>query len=67
VDVIFPIITAGVFMASFGIVPAIFVTLGALAGLSYLFIQTQKGKYYPAMPYITIGIFIGLALWKLIY
>jgi len=71
-DVIFPIITAGVFMWSFpaqalfgiaGLIPALFIIGGALAGLIYLFIQTEKDKAYPAMPYITSGIFIGLALW----
>ena len=65
-DIIFPIITAGVFMQFFGIIPALFVTLGATAGLVYLFLKTEKGKSYPAMPYITIGIFIGILLAKFI-
>ena len=64
-DVIFPIITAGVFMQAFGIIPALFVIFGALAGLSFLFFITKKGKAYPAMPYITTGIFLGLLIWKL--
>jgi len=65
-DVIFPIITAGVFMQAFGIIPALFVIFGALAGLSFLFFITKKGKAYPAMPYITTGIFLGLLIWKLL-
>ena len=64
-DVIFPIITAGVFMRAFGLAPALFVTFGALAGLTYLFFKTEKGKSYPAMPYITVGIFIGMLLAKI--
>ncbi|MCK5449719.1 hypothetical protein KAI32_02540 [Candidatus Pacearchaeota archaeon] len=64
-DVIFPIITAGVFMRAFGIIPAIFVIFGALAGLAFLFSITEKGKSYPAMPYISLGIFLGILIWKL--
>ena len=65
-DVIFPIIAAGVFLRSFGLGAALFVTLGALAGLTGLFLTTKKGKAYPAMPYITVGIFLGMILGKLI-
>ena len=64
-DVIFPIITAGVFMRFYGLIPALFVTVGALAGLTFLFLITKKGKAYPAMPYISVGIFIGMIVGKL--
>jgi presenilin-like A22 family membrane protease len=66
-DVIFPIITAGVFMRAYGIIPALFTIIGALAGLISIFISSKKGKAYPAMPYITTGIFIGLLIWKLLF
>jgi presenilin-like A22 family membrane protease len=65
-DVIFPIITAGVFMQAYGLTPALFIIFGALAGLSSIFIFSKKGKAYPAMPYITTGIFLGLLIWKLL-
>ena len=65
-DIIFPIITAGVFLRTFGLIPALFVTAGAFTALTYLFTITKKGKSYPAMPYITTGIFIGIILSKLI-
>lgn len=74
-DVVFPIICAGIFMWAFpeqalfgirGLVPGLFIIFGALAGLVYLFIKTEKGKAYPAMPYITAGIFAGLLLWKIL-
>lgn len=65
-DIIFPIITAGIFLRAFGIIPALFVIAGAFISLTYLFAITKKGKSYPAMPYITTGIFIGMALaWKI--
>jgi presenilin-like A22 family membrane protease len=65
-DVIFPIITAGVFMQIYGLIPALFIIFGALAGLLSIFIFSKKGKAYPAMPYITTGIFLGLLIWKLL-
>ena len=64
-DVIFPIITAGVFMRAFGIIPALFIIFGALLGLGFLFSITKKGKSYPAMPYISVGILLGMLIWKL--
>jgi presenilin-like A22 family membrane protease len=82
-DVIFPIITAGVvyltdklylpfrmfpnFFFEGGLWPAIFVILGAALGLSYLFIFAEKKKFYPAMPFITIGIFLGLIASAIIF
>ncbi len=74
-DIVFPIITMGVFMRAYpqqilwgipGLIPALFIMGGAILSLTYLFIITKKKKAYPAMPYITTGIFIGLILWKLL-
>ena len=72
-DIIFPIITAGVLLLTKsislpfglkpfvgGIVPAFFVIVGATLGLTYLFIFSEKKKFYPAMPFITTGIFLGI-------
>ncbi len=61
-DVIFPIFTAGVMLKTFGLVPALFVTLGATAGLMSLFFIADRKKWYPAMPFITVGIFAGMLL-----
>jgi len=59
-DVIFPIITAGVMFVRFGFISALFVILGAALGLSYLFFFSEKEKFYPAMPFISAGIFLGM-------
>jgi presenilin-like A22 family membrane protease len=59
-DVVFPIITAGVMLKTFGLASAFFVILGSILGLSYLFFFAEKKKFYPAMPFITAGIFIGM-------
>jgi len=61
-DVVFPIITAGVMLKTLGLGSALFVTFGATLGLTYLFFFSEKKKFYPAMPFITAGIFLGMAL-----
>ncbi len=65
-DVVFPIITAGVFMLSLGIAYAISVIIGAFIGLTALLIFSEKKKFYPAMPFISAGIFLGLLVCWLI-
>jgi len=65
-DVIFPIIAAGIFLKAFGLLPALFVTLGATLALLSLFTLAKKGKFYPAMPFLTTGIFVGMLVGWLI-
>ncbi len=67
-DVIFPIITAGVFYKVYdSIVPALIITAFAAIALTYLFLFSKKGKFYPAMPYLTIGMYLAMMLsWTLI-
>ena len=66
-DVIFPIITAGVFMRAYGLIPALFIIGGALLGLTSIFLLSKKEKAYPAMPYITTGIFLGILIWRIFF
>ncbi len=78
-DVIFPIITAGVILKGVynlpfglrpfigGLYPALFVIAGATLGITYLFLFSEKKKFYPAMPFITAGIFIGMIANYLIF
>jgi presenilin-like A22 family membrane protease len=66
-DIIFPIITAGVFLVNISLVSSIFIILGATLGLATLFIFSEKKKFYPAMPFITLGIFLGMIIFKLIF
>ena len=66
-DVIFPIIAAGVFLKTFhSIYAALCVTLFSALALLYLFTFAKKKKFYPAMPYLTAGIFLGMLLGWLI-
>lgn len=61
-DVVFPIILAGVVFHALGLVPALIISAGATLGLAFLFYISEKGKFYPAMPFISAGCFIALAL-----
>lgn len=66
-DVVFPIITSGVIMSIWGFLPALAVTICATLSLLGLFIMAKKGKFYPAMPFLTAGLFIGIAIAYLIH
>ena len=66
-DVIFPAISAGVMLKTFNsFMPAFSVIFFASLSLLYLFIFAKKRKFYPAMPYLTAGIFIGMLVGWLI-
>ena len=59
-DVVFPAILAGVVLVSRGLIPALIVSLFATIALLLLFIAAKKGKFYPAMPFLTAGCLAGL-------
>ena len=61
-DIVFPIILAGVILAQFGLDAAIIISLGATLALAALFYYSQKGKFYPAMPFISAGCFVALGI-----
>lgn len=70
-DLALPLIFSGVVLhwlveqgvgvgAAFGY--TLLVVFGATAALAGLFVYAKKGKFYPAMPPIALGCFVGLAL-----
>ncbi len=61
-DIVFPIILGGVVLHAWGLIPALIIAIGATAALAALFYMSQKGKFYPAMPFITTGCFIALGI-----
>jgi presenilin-like A22 family membrane protease len=66
-DVVFPIIAAGVMLKTFNsFIPALIVVLFSCLALLYLFVFAEKKKFYPAMPYLTTGIFIGMIIGRLV-
>jgi len=58
-DVAFPLIFAGVLLRASGLIPALIIVLFSTLALMGLFIYSQKGKFYPAMPFLTVGCLIG--------
>jgi presenilin-like A22 family membrane protease len=68
-DVVFTLISAGVFLKSFGWIPAVFIIFGGSFGLAILLIKSEKKKFYsaPAMPFITLGIFLSLVAYWLAF
>ena len=65
-DVVFTIIAAGVMLKTLGLLSAFFVVIGAAIGLGYLLLHSEKKKFYPAMPFITAGILVGMVVSYLI-
>ena len=65
-DIVFPIILAGTVLTTLGLLQAIIISIGATLALAGLFKISQKGKFYPAMPFITAGCFVALAIAYLI-
>ena len=61
-DIVFPMILMGVVMRTLDWQHALLIPFGALFGLAYLFYRSEKGKFYPAMPFITVGCFIALVI-----
>ena len=61
-DVVFPIFLAGVVLRAMGLWQAVIISIGATAALGYLFYKSEKGKFYPAMPFISIGCLIALGI-----
>ncbi len=58
-DIGFPLIFSGTVLAASGFVPALVVSLGATAALLVLLLLSQKDKFYPAMPFLTLGCALG--------
>ncbi|MEK6872340.1 MAG: presenilin family intramembrane aspartyl protease [Nanoarchaeota archaeon] len=67
-DIVFPIITAGVFYKTYAsIFPSLIIIASATFALLFLFVTAQKGKFYPAMPFITIGMYLGMIVSWIIF
>ncbi len=66
-DVVFPILLAGVVLRTLGLWQAIIISIGATVALAYLFHRSEKGKFYPAMPFISVGCLIALGIIYLIF
>jgi len=59
-DIGFPLIFAGIVLKEIGLWQALLIPLFAAAGLWVIFWKGDKEKFYPAMPFISAGCFLGL-------
>ena len=66
-DVAFPLLFSGVVMKTTGsyVFPLI-ITLTTAIALGLLLTYSEKGKFYPAMPFISAGCFVGYLVCMLI-
>lgn len=65
-DIGFPLLFAGTVMSQYGFANSFVVPVFAAIGLAILFAISKKGKFYPAMPFVSGGCFIGYAIAALI-
>jgi presenilin-like A22 family membrane protease len=62
-DIIFPAIAAGVFLKTFNSIPGALIVAGfASLALFFLLMFGKKKKFYPAMPFLTAGILLGMLI-----
>lgn len=61
-DIGFPLIFAGVILKEWGLWQSLIIPFGALLGLAVLMWKGDKGKFYPAMPFISVGCFLALGI-----
>ena len=57
-----PALSAGVFLRDANIYASLAIIFGAFAGLIFLLSISKRKRFYPAMPFITAGLFVGIAL-----
>lgn len=61
-DVAFTLLFATVALKAFGLISALFAVYGAAMAITVLMLIGKEKKYYPAMPFITLGALLGLAI-----
>ncbi len=66
-DIAFPLIFSGVMLKNFGFIAALLTSLTAALALFMLFMVAEKKKFYPAMPFITLGSLVGYGLVLLLF
>ena len=58
-DIAFPLLFAGAVLLQKGLYSSILVIIYSALALTLLFLFGKKKKFYPAMPFISLGCFIG--------
>jgi len=63
-DIGFTLFFSGVVLKDFNFLSALIVSFVTMLSLSFLLFYGKKGKFYPAMPVLTIGCFLGFLIVK---
>jgi len=66
-DIAFPLLFAGVVMKSFSFLQTLIIPFVVSVSLLILFLKSEKGKFYPAMPFLTIGCLVGFVIVYLLF
>lgn len=61
-DIVFPLLFNVAILKSFGLMASIFSSIIVALGLFIFFIYTKKGRFYPAIPPLTLSCFISYVL-----
>ncbi len=61
-DMAFPLLFAGTVLKQWGLWPSLVIPFFALLGLGALLFWAKEKKFYPAMPFISAGCFLGLGV-----
>lgn len=61
-DVAFPMIFSGVVFLTYGVIASFITIFCATLSLFLLLLLSEKGKFYPAMPFLTGGCLFGLLI-----
>ena len=65
-DIGFPLIFAGIVLKELGLWQSLIIPFFATLGLGMLLWKSKEKKFYPAMPFISAGCFLGLGIVLLI-
>ncbi len=66
-DIAFPLLFAGAALPVFGFLKTLIIPAFAAAALAVLLSIGKNGKFYPAMPFIAAGCFIGYGILHLLF
>ena len=65
-DFAFPLLYAGTVLLSLGWIPALGAVIGGYFGLLGLFTLSHENRFYPAMPFLAVGLVLGSLVGTLI-
>jgi len=61
-DIAFPLLFSGAVLKVFGMTMAFVTTITVTIALALLLLTAKKDKFYPAMPFLAVGCFLGLGI-----